>query len=443
MNRICVDFSLLEGKVKPMHAVNNGPIVAGAEQVRSNFDTFKAAKIPFVRNHDASFCMNYGGEHTVDVHAIFPDFDADPNDPASYDFFYTDQYTRQILDAGSEVYYRLGSKIEHGKKKYGTVMPKDFHKWAVICEHIIRHYNEGWADGHHWNIRHWEIWNEPDGVALDGNQPNWSGTAQEFYELYRVASRHLKGCFPNLMIGGPAVCSVNEDWLNAFLAYQKQDGQPSPIDFLGWHGYCNAPEGFAQDARKVRRILDAAGYTHTESYLNEWNYLDNWTDLYVASIEAVIGMRGAAMNAACMCMGQREPIDMMMYYDARPCCLNGMFDFYTYRPLKGYYPFLMFSQLYQLGQAVHTETSHTDLYAAAATDGNRHAALIAYYSVDRNAAPQYVKLNIAGTADKKMHYYLLDEHHTMQEMALPENREVRMLASSVILVTDYNIYDEA
>ena len=40
--------------------------------------------------------------------------------------------------------------------------PKDFRKWAQICEHIIRHYNEGWADGHKWDIRYWEIWNEAD-----------------------------------------------------------------------------------------------------------------------------------------------------------------------------------------------------------------------------------------------------------------------------------------
>ena len=41
-------------------------------------------------------------------------------------------------------------------------MPKDFKKWAVICEHIIRHYTEGWADGFFYDMPYWEIWNEPD-----------------------------------------------------------------------------------------------------------------------------------------------------------------------------------------------------------------------------------------------------------------------------------------
>ena len=63
-------------------------------------------------------------------------------------------------------------------------------KWAEICEHIIRHYNEGWADGFYYNIEYWEIWNEPD------NSQMWTGTPEEFYELYRVAANHLKSCFP-------------------------------------------------------------------------------------------------------------------------------------------------------------------------------------------------------------------------------------------------------
>ena len=28
---------------------------------------------------------------------------------------------------------------------------------------VIKHYNSGWANGYHYNIKYWEIWNEPDG----------------------------------------------------------------------------------------------------------------------------------------------------------------------------------------------------------------------------------------------------------------------------------------
>ena len=97
MNMVRVQFDEVVGKVKPMHAVNNGPtkpIEKPTAMARSNFWQYKEAGIPYARNHDASFCSAYGGEHTVDVHAIFPNFDADVNDPASYDFMLTDKIGR-------------------------------------------------------------------------------------------------------------------------------------------------------------------------------------------------------------------------------------------------------------------------------------------------------------------------------------------------------------
>ena len=59
----------------------------------------------------------------------------------------TDWYMDQLAEAGTEPFFRLGQKIEHWPKKYGIHPPPDFKKWAVICEHVIRHLNEGWAGG--------------------------------------------------------------------------------------------------------------------------------------------------------------------------------------------------------------------------------------------------------------------------------------------------------
>ena len=199
--KLTINFNKSAGKVKPMNAVNNGPIYTkNADQDSGNLASYTAAKIPYARTHDASFCSSYGGEHTVDITAVFPNFDADEYDPASYDFHYTAEYCEKIMMAGTKVFFRLGQKIEHGTKKYGIWPPKDFKKWAVICEHLIAHLNEGWADGYHMGIEYWEIWNEPD---LYGKC--WMGTPEEFYELYCVAAKHLKSRFPHLKIGGPAV----------------------------------------------------------------------------------------------------------------------------------------------------------------------------------------------------------------------------------------------
>ena len=80
MSEILLDSTRTLGPMKRMHAVNNGPLMKRPDQTRGNFDEFAAARIPFARNHDAAFNAAYGGEHTVDVNFIFPDFIRDPDD---------------------------------------------------------------------------------------------------------------------------------------------------------------------------------------------------------------------------------------------------------------------------------------------------------------------------------------------------------------------------
>ena len=209
----------------------------------------------------------------MDVHAIFPNFDADVNDPASYDFPITDNYLQQIIDSDTKVFYRLGTKIEHEIKKYNIHPPKDFQKWAQICEHIIMHYTEGWANGFHHDIAYWEIWNEPD---LDFEHPErqrtWTGSAEQFYEFYEIAATHLKSRFPHLKIGGPA-CAFRKPWFDGFLEYLTRDGNRVPLDFFSWHRYTSLPEKIYERSAYVRETLDRYGYTDTESILNEWNYI--------------------------------------------------------------------------------------------------------------------------------------------------------------------------
>ena len=85
MVNIDIDFNNKIGKIKPMHAVNNGPVYKFASDQRiTNLDSYRQAGIPYARTHDASFYEDYGGEHIVDVHAIFPNFENDPCDPDSY-----------------------------------------------------------------------------------------------------------------------------------------------------------------------------------------------------------------------------------------------------------------------------------------------------------------------------------------------------------------------
>ena len=415
MDRIIVDFSKTTGKMKPMHAVNNGPVYKFASDQRiTNIDAFREAGIPYARNHDAAFFATYGGEHTVDVHNIFPDFEKDAYDPASYDFAMTDEYIKVCEYAGVRTFYRLGSKIEHGVKKYGTLPPKDFNKWAVICEHIIRHYTEGWADGFNYNIEYWEIWNEPDLDTDDSAHKRcWGGTAKQFYELYCIAYKHLKSCFPHLKIGGPACAHMSDDeWRNEFFKVLKNEGITP--DFFSWHRYSHSVELYREKVRLAREMLDRYGFYETESIFNEWNYVKGWRgDEWINSLKTEKSLKGSAFIASVMEMCQYEPVDMLMYYDARPCGMNGMFSTdFVCEKLKGYYPFYMFNQLYKQGEAVEVVRESEDIWACAAK-GDEQNVMVTYYN-DEDTESKEVEIcfeNVVNGGKVALEYYLLDEEH--------------------------------
>lgn len=415
MDKIKVDFSKSVGKVKPMHSVNNGPVYKfTADQRITNIDHYRAAGIPYARTHDSSFYSTYGGEHIVDVNMIFTDWTKDATDPSAYDFVLTDEYMRVIEAGGAKVYYRLGSKIEHWSKKYNTLPPVDFQKWAVVCEHIIRHYTEGWADGFHMDIEYWEIWNEPDLDPDDSKHKRcWGGTAAEFYEFYCVAHKHLKACFPHLKIGGPACAGLNKAWLEGFFSKLNENGIVP--DFFSWHVYGATVDKIQEIIRLARELLDSHGFERTESILNEWNYVRGWEDeAWIYSLKAEKSLKGAAFIAATMCMAQYEKLDNLMFYDARPCGMNSLFSTdFVFERLKGYYPFYMFNQLYKLDQAVKIERESDDVWAVAAK-GDEQNVMLTYFQDDDIAPEKTVKVefkNVENANGIKLEYYCLDESH--------------------------------
>ncbi len=428
MANVRVNFQKNVGSMKIMHAVNNGPVgtvksttlgwdnlaASSCEHVDGqNIYEFIQAGIPYGRTHDASLYPSYGLEHTVDVANIFRNFDADPTDPASYDFTCTDHYMDMMAEAGVKPFYRLGHRIEHEVKKYGTLPPKDFAKWAVICEHIIRHCNEGWADGAHRDIEYWEIWNEPDLDPDDStNKRTWGGTKAQFFEFYHIAATHLKKCFPHLKIGGPAIAG-KLDWAEEFLAQLK-----APLDFFSWHVYACTTEKVVTRAERVRVLLDKYGFTHTESILNEWNYVKDWKgDAIRYSYATHMNIKGAAFTLATMCDCQKAPVDMLMYYDARPTfAWNGLFDMAQIgrSTLKGYYPFPMFNSLYRMGTEVASESDDGTIHVSAARDENRGGAILAHYNDDDTAEAKEVTLSLGGLGDRtEAEIYLLDGNNDL------------------------------
>ena len=197
MTKITVDFTKKVKPMKPVHAVGQPPLLGWTND--SMFHFLTEAGIPYSRLHDVG--GPFGGGRYVDIPNVFRNFDADPDDPDSYDFTWTDPLITSLVKANVEPYYRLGVTIENEawRKAYHIMPPKDFHKWAKICAGIIRHYTKGWANGFHYKMTYWEIWNEPEGLD---SYVMWTGTWEQFLELYGTASKLLKAEFPEIKVGG-------------------------------------------------------------------------------------------------------------------------------------------------------------------------------------------------------------------------------------------------
>jgi len=155
-----------------------------------------------VRTHDAGG-INGSGAGDIDGPGrsrIFPNWNADPADPASYNFGPTDTLIKNIVDAKAEVFFRVGRSNISG----ANTVPPDFDKYGEVVKHVVMHYNDGWANGFKYGIRYFEIWNEPDFV------PFWTGTGEQFHELYKKIALGIKAADPNVLIGGPANSTFND-----------------------------------------------------------------------------------------------------------------------------------------------------------------------------------------------------------------------------------------
>ena len=408
---VTVDLATEVGRIKPMNAVGDGPVMGRPDgddaEDTGNGELFRALEIPFCRTHDSNSCMIYGSPYIVDVTAVFPDFDADENDPKSYRFKCTDVFLGNMLKVGSKPFYRLGQTFNFTMDKSSVQPPKDFAKWARICEHIVKHYNEGWAEGFKWGIEYWEIWNEPDCFPGPKASSTWGGTGEQFDRFYEIAAKHLKATCPGIRVGGPAL-AWNEDWARRFLDHQK--AADAPLDFFSWHIYTSKPENVTNKAVRIRGYLDERGFAKTESILNEWNYNRSFTSGFANTTRLRKGGKGAAFAAAVMSDCQRTPVDMLMYYDARPVSWNGVFD--GKDPLKTYWAFWNWRELVRRGIEVKSfvdDGSDMHVVAAKGPEGT-FAVMVTRFNEDDNVDyDRDVDIRLAGGSWDGIRVYMTDE----------------------------------
>ena len=250
--------------------------------------------------------------------------------------------------------------------------------------------------------------------------------------MYEIAAKHLKSCFPNLKIGGPAI-SGYLCWAEDFLCEMQK--RKVPLDFFSWHIYCTEPQEVIERAEIVNSLLIKYGYENSESILNEWNYIKGWTDEFVYSIKSLTGLKGASFIMANICSAQHSPIDMLMYYDTRPSAFNGIFDFYTYEPLKGYYALYWYGMFYSMEKEIPSENSIENIYSLCGVDNQGKAlAVLTYYSDDDNAENKTVNVDLG--KDGNYEIYVVDDTHNGELIKTTDKLQFDMKIHNMILIKE-------
>lgn len=376
---VTVDFSKNSGKIKPMNCINGGPRSGGFDLAYDVSEEFSSMGIPFVRTSLPA--GEYGLNQFINIHCIFPDFDADEELEESYNFLPTDQYIAAIRACGAEIFYRLGESAEPYGKKLFVGAPRDPEKWARICEHIIMHYNEGWANGFKYNIKYFEIWSAPDSAQ------GFVGDPMEYFELYRITANHLRERFPRIRIGGYGArgfaslnrLSANEEmkaaipFMQQFLSYITREATSAPLDFFTWECHTANPDELALHVKYARSYLDAAGLKRTKSIICDYNTLPK------GDTPPALSPDFPSELGVSLILAQKSSADMMMYStsDVRSR-LNGLFTVDDHTATHRYAStnvMRAFGKLYKLGTCYETGGDYRkELYSLAA--GNKEMATI-------------------------------------------------------------------
>ncbi len=393
-----VDAGKVIGSIRSFQGLNGPPypIMGGLPDVTQSY---KDLHIDSIRTHDIMGPTDIAAHYSTDNAllawlvpdlqqrtalvnagndaAIFPDWNADPEKPESYHFGSSDKFVQSIRNAHAEVYYRIG-------RSFGadyTDLP-DFDKFAAVVKHIAMHYNQGWADGFHDNIRYWEFWNEEDLPFF------WTGTPEQFYQLYEKTARALKSVDPSMKVGADALAlpfasGPYREGLIAFCAREHV-----PLDFYSWHYYAmtsSDPYDMVRLGQEIRKVLDANGFQRAESVLSEWNLTPDFTVRQQARLR---GMENAAFVGTSLIYFQDSAVNLAYFYrgDAAWMGLFGLHGEF----FKPAYTFRATGALLKTPERLNLTGADTFGFASIAgrsRDGKTVQVLISNYEIPVNYQP--------------------------------------------------------
>ena len=247
----------------------------------------------------------------------------------------------------------------------------------------------------------------------------WTGTRQQYFELYETAAKAIKAHDASLKVGGPAATNIKSELIKPFLAWCRE--RNVPLDFLSWHAYYGVPEYLVNDAVTARKVLDEYGFKNTENHLNEWRYLTTWSGLRpsnpkeYASVPEWFGRscraEGAAFCATVLLKLQDSPIDVLNFYtaDTSAWSMFGQFGI----PTKVFYVFKAFNELAVLTNRVAC-TGGQNVVACAGLSADQKTAVVLLANFKKGQNELAIALrNVPWGAEIHAETFVVDETRDM------------------------------
>ena len=403
---INVDCAQVIGKIRSLQGMNAGPM-AHYPLWPDLIAQYQEIGVDYVRTSGViRWTMDTVRTLPWDIHFIFPDSLADPNNPSNYNFAPADSQIQAIIETGAKPFIRLGYSWLGQLPAVRYIRPEYRRTWAEICKHIIMHYNDGWANGFNYNIEYFEIWNEPNNFSF------WAGTQLEYFQLYDTTARVLKTYNPNLKIGGPATAGVGINWIAGLLIYCYNHNVP--IDFVSWHVYSDTVSIDAykvvRSSMRVQQVLDSLNFS-IPHYLTEWNISASNPGRYGYNT------RGGAFTASFLIYMQNTTIDKAFRYRGPEADTSFGTWFYDGTYKKPAYAFLAFKKALETPIRLHCTGSDTLGYATIAgksAGGDTISILISDVKSSNSGYNLTVRNLPWGYSGFTYQRYLLDSLHNLE-----------------------------
>lgn len=230
------------------------------------------------------------------IHDYYDVYSIDADGVPQYDWTELDRIIGAVHLSGAEPFISVSYTPPALARDSVYGPPRDLALWQELVYQTVYHLNIERELG----IQFWEVWNEP-------NLPHfWSGTLDEYLQLYQATARGALRADTSIKIGGPATAS-NRNLGEAFPWYNERNwitelarftqANRLPLDFVSWHLYDGRVD---QYPLSVTEHEDWLRNTNPKPllFLTEWNYDGGFTPAYedgrtsafvAATVAALVG----------------------------------------------------------------------------------------------------------------------------------------------------------